>query len=55
MLNPAFVGKFIDWLKPGDKQWEDRGLKDDAPESAKIAYKEYQEIMKEAEKKGYEI
>jgi len=55
MLNPAFVLKFENWLKLGDKPWGERGIKENAPQEAKEAYVKYLEMEKEAKKVGFEL
>ena len=55
MLNPYFVSLFIDWLREDTKgTWAERGIRDDAPESAKEAYARYLEIEEDAKKTGAE-
>ena len=52
MLSPAFVLKFEEWLKNVEGTWEERGIREDAPQEAKEAYAKYLEIEKEAKEKG---
>jgi hypothetical protein len=49
---PEVYGDFIDYLKPGDGAWVERGLVDNAPEDAIKAYTDYLETEKENEKQG---
>jgi hypothetical protein len=52
MIDTGLLDKFYDWLQEGDSNWENRGLKDNAPEEAKNAYAEYLEMIKIAQEKG---
>jgi hypothetical protein len=52
MIDTELLDKFYNWLQEGDSIWEDRGLKDNAPEEANKAYAEYLEMMKVAREKG---
>jgi len=49
---PEVSEDFIDYLNPGDVPWVERGLVENAPESAIKAYKEFIENEKENEKRG---
>ena len=55
MLSPSFVLKFVDWLNYCDGSWEERGIKDEAPQEAKEAYAEYLRIAEDADKRGIEL
>ena len=52
MLTPEFYLDFVNYLKEGDKLWVERGLVDNAPESAKKAYKKVVKGEKENPKIG---
>jgi hypothetical protein len=47
------VKKFFDYLIIDDDGW--KGIRDDAPESAKKAYDEYIKKQNTLEKKGYKV
>ena len=52
MLNMKMVHLFFDWLNEGEDDWEELGLKENAPESAKEAYKEFLRLAKEDRETG---
>lgn len=53
MENFEDVKKFFDYLIIDDNGW--KGIRDDAPESAKKAYDEYIKKQNTLEKQGYKV
>jgi len=49
---PEIYEDFIDYLKDGEGSWEERGLVDNAPESAVEAYEKFVEQEKEDRQQG---
>jgi hypothetical protein len=52
MIDTELLDKFYFWLQEGDSDWENRGLKDNAPEEAEKAYDEYLKMIKRAQEEG---
>jgi hypothetical protein len=60
MLEGSVIELFIKWLSPptterGKGSFEDRGLRENAPEEAKLAFKNYCEMEEEARKRGSKL
>jgi hypothetical protein len=60
MVLGSVIEPFIKWLNPptterGKGSFEDRGLREDAPEEAKAAFKKYCKMEEEARKRGTKL
>jgi hypothetical protein len=57
MLDQTLIDAFADYIKPDvpNATWLEKGLIDDAPITAKLVFKQLQEIEEDARKRGIEI